>query len=428
MKIFILLSAIFALAGQTLGQTAAAVKPASEITSSRQAAFDKVWNTINEKHFDVEFGGVDWAKARETYLPKAQAARSDEQFHGVLREMLGELKMSHFGVFAQPPDTGGGSSSSGEIGVEIAWLDGAPVVSRVEKGSPADSAGLRSGFVITKIDGKPIGERLKPLNEYLAKRKQDEKTARVARERVTESMTFGKAETAVKIEYRGEGDEVKTVDVVRKPFSGEMSPPLGSFPGQKLAFESRLLPNNIGYIRFNAWAFPQMPKVRAAIREFAKADGIVFDIRDNPGGVAGLAAGMMGLISDKQTSLGSMTSRSGTLNLIGYPQAEPYLGKVAVLVDHGSASTSEIFAAGMQETGRAKIVGETSAGAILASVIEKLPTGYLFQYAIMDYKSPKNFLIEGRGVQPDVTVAQTRVALLAGRDAQLEAAVESILK
>jgi carboxyl-terminal processing protease len=427
MKTLILLTAIFALVGQTLGQTATAVKPVPELTSARQETFDKVWNTINEKHFDATFGGVDWAKARETYLPKAQAAKSDEQFHTILREMLGELKQSHFGVFPPPPDTSGGSAG-GEIGVEIVWLDGVPVISRVEKGSPAETAGLRPGFVITKIDGKPIEERLKPLGEYLAKRAEPEKSRRVAYERVTESMTFGKAETPVKIEYRGEGDAVKTVDVVRKPFSGEMSPPLGTFPGQKLAFESRLLPNNIGYIRFNAWAVPQMPKIRSAIREYAKADGIVFDIRGNPGGIAGLATGVMGLISDKQTSLGSMTSRTGTLNLIGYPQTEPYLGKVAVLVDHGSGSTSEIFAAGLQDLGRAKIVGETSAGAILVSFIEKLPTGYLFQYAIMDYKSPKNVLIVGRGVKPDVTAAQTRAALLAGRDAQLEAAIDSILK
>ena len=51
----------------------------------------------------------------------------------------------------------------------------------------------------------------------------------------------------------------------------------------------------------------------------------------------------------------------------------------------------------------------------------------MFQYAISDYRSPKNILIEGRGVIPDIEAKQTRKALLEGRDAQLDAAVKFIL-
>ena len=67
-----------------------------------------------------------------------------------------------------------------------------------------------------------------------------------------------------------------------------------------------------------------------------------------------------------------------------------------------------------------------SAGAVLPSVFELLPTGWMFQYAISDYRSPKNILIEGRGVLPDIRVGTTRPALLAGRDPQLEAAIKLI--
>jgi carboxyl-terminal processing protease len=131
-------------------------------------------------------------------------------------------------------------------------------------------------------------------------------------------------------------------------------------------------------------------------------------------------------MSDKQFSLGTMTSRGGVMQLLAYPQPNPFLGKVVVLTDHGSASTSEMFAAGIQEAGRGKVVGGVTAGAILLSVFDPLPTGYMFQYAISDYRSPKNVLIEGRGVQPDVKVELTRESLLAGRDVQLEAAVAEI--
>ena len=96
--------------------------------------------------------------------------------------------------------------------------------------------------------------------------------------------------------------------------------------------------------------------------------------------------------------------------------------------DGGSASTSEIFAAGMQELGRAVVVGERTAGAALPSIIQKLPTGALFQYAIADFRTPKGTLVEGRGVAPDVEVKFTRRALLEGRDPQLDAAIEQINK
>ena len=118
--------------------------------------------------------------------------------------------------------------------------------------------------------------------------------------------------------------------------------------------------------------------------------------------------------------------RAGYQNFAVTPQSLAYSGLLAIILDGGSASTSEVFASGMQELGRAVIVGERSAGAALPSIIQKLPTGALFQYAIGDFKTPRGTLIEGRGVAPDVEVKLTRRSLLDGRDAQLDAAIEQI--
>jgi carboxyl-terminal processing protease len=92
-------------------------------------------------------------------------------------------------------------------------------------------------------------------------------------------------------------------------------------------------------------------------------------------------------------------------------------------VDGLSASTSEIFAGGLQDLGRARVFGTPTAGAALPSVIEKLPNGDGFQYAIANYTSEGGKVLEGRGVIPDVVVAPTREALLAGHDPVLEAAL-----
>ena len=422
----LVLSAAAAAFSQIAGAQALATVP--EFSQVRLDTFNKVWNTINEKHYDPTFNGVDWKAVRESYLPKAQAAKTDEEFHSVLRQMLGELKLSHFNIFPPPPAMGTDGDRDGSIGIEIKWIGGLPLVARVQKDSPADKASVRPGYVVSKIDGKIVSDTLKPLKESLAKRSTTEMMRRVYLERTAEALAAGKPDTKVTIEFLDGEDKPMSAELTRVRYAGEMSQPMGNFPKQKVIFESRLLPENIGYIRFNMWVIPQAAKIRAAVREFAKADAIVFDLRGNPGGVGGMAGGVAGLLSDKQISMGSMRARAGVMNAIGYAQPEPFLGKVVVLTDHGTGSTSEMFAAGIQENDRGKVVGETSAGAILPSVFEQLPTGYTFQYAISDYKSPKNIVIEGRGVKPDVVVALTREFLLAGRDPQLEAAIALVRK
>src|SRR5262249_60080593 len=114
----------------------------------------------------------------------------------------------------------------------------------------------------------------------------------------------------------------------------------------------------------------------------------------NPGGLGGIATTIAGRICDEPGSLGVMKMRSGDLKFAFFPQENRYAGPVAVLIDAMSASTSEDFSSGVQEMGRAVIVGERSAGAALPSFIQMLPTGALVQFAIADFKTPTRVLIQ----------------------------------
>jgi carboxyl-terminal processing protease len=417
-------------------QTATAVSPETAVGMDknallRQQSFEKVWTIVNEKHFDSTFGGVDWKKMREIYEPKALAAKSDAEFYGVLQKMLDELGQSHFNVI--PPQAAietekNEPAKTAGIGAELKIIDGKAVVRRIRIDSPAAKSGLKTGFVVEKIGDKNVSEILAQLNRSLAIRRDTEQQKQFTRERVIESGLQGKPGSSVALEVLDEKNERRTFSVARESVKTEYSPPVGNFPQQVVAFESARLEKGIGYIRFNIWVLPQLAKIRDALKTMADAPGIIFDLRGNPGGLGGLAPGITGNLVTEQTSLGSMTFRASEQKFIAYPQADAYRGKVVVLTDGGSASTSEVFAAGLQETGRARVVGETTMGAILVSLFDRLPTGAIFQYAISDYKSPKKILIEGRGVKPDVEVKLTRESLLAGRDLQLEAAIQETLK
>jgi carboxyl-terminal processing protease len=129
-----------------------------------------------------------------------------------------------------------------------------------------------------------------------------------------------------------------------------------------------------------------------------------------------------------------MRTRESELKLIANPRTvaadgalvRPYAGKLAILVDASSYSASEIFAAGMQSIGRARVFGSRSPGGALPAMLRKLPNGDVLEYAIGDFVTATGEHIEGRGVLPDVDAPLTRAAVLAGNDPALAAALEWI--
>jgi carboxyl-terminal processing protease len=160
--------------------------------------------------------------------------------------------------------------------------------------------------------------------------------------------------------------------------------------------------------------------VRACIR----CDGLILDLRGNPGGIGGMAMGMSGFLIDKPgQKLGTMYLRDTTLKFVVNPRVEVFEGPVAVLVDALSASTSEILAGGLKDLERARVFGTKTAAAALPSNFERLPNGDGFQYAVANYISEGGQPLEGLGVTPDQEVRLTRDALLAGRDSVLNAAL-----
>jgi carboxyl-terminal processing protease len=173
-----------------------------------------------------------------------------------------------------------------------------------------------------------------------------------------------------------------------------------------------------------------------AVDELRDCDGIVVDLRGNPGGVLTMVMGLSGHFFAEGVNLGTITTRESALKLVANPRlvgaagqpVRPFPGPLAILVDSGSYSASEIFAGGMQAVGRARVFGMQTAGGALPAVLERLPGGDVLQYAIGDFVMPDGRRIEGRGVVPDQPVTPTRAELLAGVDPILEAALRWIVK
>jgi carboxyl-terminal processing protease len=242
------------------------------------------------------------------------------------------------------------------------------------------------------------------------------------------SRLSGAAGTPVKIDFLDGSDQSTTLELDRVPPRG--SPvKFGFMPAMRFWLEARKVRPDVGYVSFNVFFAPERlaDAFGGMVKDCRECRGFVIDLRGNPGGMGVLAMGAAGWFTNQPDQrLGTMFLRGSSLKFVIFPRPEPFLGPLAILVDSSSASTSEIFAGGLKDLGRARIFGARTAGAALPSKFEKLPNGDGFQYAVANYISEGGKALEGIGVIPDEEVKVTRRQLLEGRDPVLEAALSWI--
>jgi carboxyl-terminal processing protease len=341
----------------------------------------------------------------------------------ILVDMLAKLESSHYAiipadVYKEIDNPTIARPEQGSAGIVPVIVGDKAVVGSVDPDSPAAQAGLRPGMVLDAINGAKIDPSLRLLDNL-----KDGESHRMVEQSVTRKLD-GPAGQSVEVDVIDEQGNPKHLALARTPPKGTLVR-FGNLPEMRLYFESRALPDSTGYIRFNEFLDPAsiMPKFEAALKTFARAPGVILDLRGNPGGIGVMAMGIAGFFIDRDgLKLGEMTMRDATLKFVIFPRPETFDGPLAILIDEGSASTSEILAGGLQDLKRARIFGVRSAGAALPSDIIRLPNGDGFQYAQASYTSVSGKVLEGAGVTPDVVVEQTRQALSAGHDPVIEAA------
>lgn len=387
----------------------------------RKETLRVVWSVVNESHFDETFGGVNWRAAGERARDRLPEIDNNEQLQRLLQDMLGELGRSHFAILPReaavllPAER----TRIGTTGIEVTWVEGEVVVAGVRADSAAARAGVKVGTKLRRVAGFDLRE----VAEAMRRMGVDDEE----RSRTLTGLASARLAAAVgsSIGLRGEDASGKPIEleVSSEANLGPWSEPLGNFPSMPLLCDSRREDDGTAYLKFNVFAPALMKPIRTFLRSLQGGDALVIDLRGNPGGVSDMAAGIAGLLIDRELALGEMRLRSGRMKFVAYPQERAFRGPVAVLIDGQSASTSEILAAGLRDQGRVRLFGESTAGAALPSAFRSLPNGDLLQYAIADLRTPEGRSIEGVGVEPDVRVRRTVEEIAGGRDTVLEAAV-----
>ncbi len=263
------------------------------------------------------------------------------------------------------------------IGVEITVRDGFLTVISPIEGSPAQEAGVKSGDVIVSIDG----ERTEKTN-------------------IVDALDRIRGREGTKVDIvvrRGGTEETHEFTITRRIV-------------KLRSVESRLIEKDIGYIKLSQFHRDSADEFLSSYRGLeeengAELGGLVLDLRNNPGGLLEQALALSDMFMDKGLIL-NVKGRSELTSKEYFARdgMDIPTNHVAVIVNRGSASASEVLAGALKDSGRAKIVGTRTFGkGSVQSVIElsgetgvKITTARLL--------TPKGTLIDDKGIEPDIFV------------------------
>ena len=318
-------------------------------------SFDYVWKTIREKHWSLP-AGLDWNKTKDELRPKVETAETREQARAVIREMIGRLHQSHFNILPEDVYDSLHEAAEGQPGFDLRIIDDQVVVV-----CPKPRKYIRGGWFRECAE-----QSYAPKVQKAAAAIPDPGIRRVMAMRAALAAVGGAIGSKVKIEFLDGSNQPVVKEIEEKAPRGKPVK-FGYLPEQHVWFESSQS-DSIGYTRWNIFMDPTAVSSRFAdsVQSCRACDGFIIDIRGNPGGIGGMAMGMAGwFISEPNKRLGVMKTRDTEVKFVILPRPETFDGPLAILVDEGSASTSEIFAGGMKDLGRARIFGTRTAGAAL---------------------------------------------------------------
>lgn len=266
------------------------------------------------------------------------------------------------------------------------------------KGSPAESAGIKSGDIIKKVDGKEyIAEDFDIISTYIK----------------------GKEGTTVNIEIQ-RGNETLTFDVERKNI--ELYP-----------MESEVLENNTGYINIQSFDEGCSKEFKEKYDELKekKVTSLIIDLRNNGGGIVDEALNILDYILDKDSVMMITVDKDGNEEIEKAKTKSSINLPIAVLVNENTASASEIFASALQENNKAQIIGTKTYGKGVIQELLTLSDGSGLKVTTEEYYTPNKNKINKVGIIPNIEVElpetiESVYSLQRKDDTQLRRAIDEL--
>jgi tricorn protease len=362
--------------------------------------FNESWRVMKHRFYDAAMHGVDWTKMREVYEPLMADVADQEEMHNVVSQMIGELNASHTGISSTPTAEERERSAQTRFpGFELeADSSGYYRVAYIYKDGPADKdyANINTGDYILAVDGHDLkagdnywkyftsvrGEKL----SFLVNSKPDAAGARLAKVQPVNQGIY----TTLQYER---------------------------WVAQRKAMVAKLSNGEIGYLHIRSMDAPSLRRFERDLVENHDKKALIIDQRFNPGG--GIDQELLAILSQRQYQF---TKQRDSVQITRPQQA--FFGPMVVMENERSTSDAEVFPDGFRTLGLGKVVGKTTYGAVIGTGAYRLLDGSSIRTPGTGLWNVKGYNLENYGVPPDVDVDNTPEDFLAGRDAQIERAVE----
>jgi len=342
---------------------------------------------------EVDEDGLLYAGARGIRRMADEGADEDVLIDRGITAMIDSLDDPHSSFMSAEELLSLDTQLSGRltgIGVVMQMEKNEIKITRVLDGTPAKEVGLKDGDIIKEVDGR-----------------------NVVGVDINEVVTF----------IRGEEGTTVQLGIVRPPSSDTMYFDIVRREIEIPVLETEMKEGNVGYLRLTDWTQDVDQKISDALAELRGqgAESLVIDLRLNPGGYMDPAINAADMFLRDGVIVTSRGRVAGaTQEYIADGEIEWDL-PVVILIDRGSASSSEIFAAALRENDRCVLVGETSFGKGSIQKIFRQDDGTGVRLTIARYYTPSGESIDDEGLVPDYLVKNP---VIGEEDLQLQKAVE----
>jgi len=247
----------------------------------------------------------------------------------------------------------------------------------VYKGGPADKAGIQRGDIFLDVDGVDVSDKTSSDVADLVRGPKG----------TTVHLTMRRPGQDQPLEFAVQRSTIKVIDV-----------------------SSTMLPDKVGYVAlssFNNQKLNDQLKQQVELLKQQGATSLILDLRDNPGGLLTEAID----VSDDFLAHGDIVfqrARGVTQRLASADPQQIFTGPMVVLVNHNSASASEIVSAALKDNHRAEVVGEQTFGKGVAQSVVSLSDGGQLRYVSFEWLTPDRTNIQKKGITPDIYAKDTR--------------------
>jgi carboxyl-terminal processing protease len=394
------------------------------------AGLSKVWAEVkfNFPSFDL-VPEVDWDQLYRDTLPKVVASSSSLEYFMILREMLARLNDGHTLIrmpaeltpqFARPP-------------IKLALIEGKAVIA--EATDAAVALGAVVGAEVLAVNEVPILEMVDQVGRFVSASSDHDRRYQV----VTHYLLEGPLDEKVRLDLKMPNGQNRSISVPRIA-RGEWGKVFDSPP----PYDFKMLPDSIALVTIKSFVSREVAnQFRADLPKIAQAKGVIFDVRGNNGGNDLNWYDILG-------SLGESPDPTFVIRTVSYKPAQRARGgwtdfdvahgsasswpgtritaPVVVLADAGTYSAGEDFLLAIDANKRGVIMGETSAGSSGQLMGFDIPGGFLGLVGTMKIEHANGRRFAGIGVEPHIEVRQRLSDFRAGKDTQLAAAVEHIVR